>query len=71
MSKNKLRKVHVNDREFGWTVAGQPGTGKTEVRIWDTATKQIVERMEVDPDTQITPSLVITKIERMIRDEKV
>jgi hypothetical protein len=70
MSKSKLRKVHVNKREFGWTVAPSYPEG-TELRIWDVESKQIIERIEVEAYTQITPSLIVTKIEKLMQDEKI
>jgi len=63
MSKTKIRKVHVNEKEYGWSVA-KGYAEKTEVRIWDTSSKQIIERFEVDEYTQITPAIVVAHIEK-------
>ena len=69
MSKTKLRKIHVNEKEYGYSVnKGFDGTG---ISIWDTETKQIIERWSIEEYTPVTPSMVKEHIEKMIeKDEK-
>lgn len=65
MSKTKLRKLHINEKEYGWSVVGPNDTHNetNEVRIWDISTKQIIDRFQVHEFTKITPVMVVNHIE--------
>ena len=41
-----------------------------EVRIWDTSTKQIIDRFQVHEFTTITPSMIVKYIEANIKIDK-
>lgn len=65
MGKTKLRKLNINNREYGWSVVGPNDTRNetNEVRIWEMRTGQIIDRFQVHEFTPITPSMVVEHIE--------
>ncbi len=65
MGKTKLRKLRVNNLDYGWTVEGPKDTlnNTNEVTIWDIDTLQILDKFSVNESTVITPSIVVKHIE--------
>ena len=72
MSKNKFRKLRINDMDYGWSVVGPNDTFNetNEVRIWDTDTAQIIDRFQVHEFTTITPLMVVEYIESKYKINK-
>lgn len=59
MAKNKLRTVHVGEQDWKYTVDSK------EVRIYKPGTKQIQERIQLNPTQKasVLPGLVKSYIE--------
>lgn len=65
MGKTKLRKLRVNNVDYGWSVDGPKDTlnNTNQVTIWDVDTLQILDKFSVNEFTVITPAIVVKHIE--------
>jgi len=59
MSKKSIKKLHIGDKEYVYTVKrGYYDDDNTRVLIYDTDTKQIIEKIPFPEYHNITPSEV-------------
>jgi hypothetical protein len=59
MSKKVLKKLHIGDKEYVYTVKrGLYDNDNVKVLVYDTDTKQIIERIRFPEYHNITPSEV-------------